>query len=141
MYQQHKGGLSMHKYQKTTRYHSGAVRVTIDQDITTITRLSGNHPTKSVICTNTQGREIAHFILEGLSKNKELDPTEANLIPVPQHLPFHVYRVSSEWNTESMHMMARGLLDIADYVEANRTQLEQEAQEDTELSQKSIGNE
>jgi hypothetical protein len=126
----------MHKYQKTTRYHSGAVRVTIDQDITTITRLSGTHPTKSVICTNTQGKEVAHFILEGLSKNKALDPKEANVIPVSQHLPFHVYRVFSEWNTESIHLMAQGLLDIAAYVEANRTQLEQEAQEDSEHSQK-----
>src|SRR5215469_11167798 len=121
----------MHKYQKTTRYHSGAVRVTMDQDITTITRLSGNHPTKSVICTNAQGREVAQFILEGLGKNKELDTKEAKIIPVPQHLPFHVYRVFSEWNTESTHMMAQGLLDIAAYVEANRTQLEEEAQEDS----------
>src|SRR5437763_9682554 len=126
----------MHKYQKMTRYHSGAVRVTVDQDITTITRLSGNHPTKSVICTNAQGREVAHFILEGLSKHKELDPVEAKVIPVPQHLPFHVYRVFSEWNAESIHMMAQGLLDIAAYVEANRAQLEQEAQGDTELDRK-----
>src|SRR5215469_15141299 len=126
----------MHKYQKTTRYHSGAVRVTIDQDITTVTRLSGNHPTKSVICTNAQGREVAHFILEGLSKHKELDSTEAKVVSVSQHLPFHVYRVFSQWNTESMHMMAQGLLDIAAYVEANRTQLEQEAQGDNDLSQK-----
>ena len=126
----------MHKYQKTTRYHSGAIRVTIDQDITTITRLSGNHPTKSVICTNAQSREVAHFILEGLSKDNGLGPAEANVVPVSQHLPFHVYRVFSEWNTESIHMMAQGLLDIAAYVEANRTQLEQEVQEDNELSQK-----
>lgn len=127
----------MHKYQKTTRYHSGAVRVTVDQDITTVTRLSGDHPTKSVICTNAQSREVAHFILEGLSKNKELDMTEARVVAVPQHLPFHVYRVFSEWNTESIHMMAQGLLDIAAYVEANRTQLEQEAREDTEIREKS----
>lgn len=127
----------MHKYHKTTRYHSGAVRVTVDQDITTVTRLSGDHPTKSVICTNAQGREVAYFILEGLSKNKELDMTEARVVSVSQHLPFHVYRVFSEWNTESIHMMAQGLLDIAAYVEANRTQLEQEAREDTELRGKS----
>jgi hypothetical protein len=131
----------MHKYQKTTRYHSGAVRVTIDQEITTITRLSGNHPTKSVICTNAQSREVAHFILEGVSKNKELNLTEAKVISAPQHPPFHVYEVFSEWNTESIQMMAQGLLDIAAYVEANRTQLEQEAREDTELSQESSNNE
>jgi len=38
-------------------------------------------------------------------------------------------------------MMAQGLLDVAAYVEANRTQLEQEAQKDTELSQKVSSNE
>ena len=131
----------MHKYQKTTRYHSGAVRVTIDEDITTITRISGNHPTKSVICTNAQSRDVAHFILEGLSKDKELAPTEAVVNPVSQHLPRHIYKIFSEWNRESIHMMAQGLLDIAAYVEANRTQLEQEAQEDIELSQKVSSNE
>jgi capsular polysaccharide biosynthesis protein len=140
-YQQHKGGASMHKYQKTTRYHSGAVRVTIDQDITTITRLSGNHPTKSVICTNAQSREVAHFILEGVSKKKELELKEAKVIPEPRHPPFHVYRVSSEWNAESIHMMAQGLLDIAAYVEANRERLEQEAQKDTDHGQEGSGNE
>ena len=131
----------MHKYQKTTRYHSGAVRVTMDQDITTITRLSGNHPTKSVICTNAQSREVAHFILEGLGKHKEVDTVEADIVYIPQNMPFHVYKVSSERNTESIHMMAQGLLDIAAYVEANRTRLEQEAREDTNLVEKSSGNE
>jgi len=131
----------MHKYQKTTRYHSGAIRVTIDQDITTVTRLSRDHPTKSVICTNAQGREVAHFILEGLSKSGELDKAEGKIIPVSQHLPLHVYRVLSEGSAESIYMMAQGLLDIAAYVETNRTQLEREAQEDAGLGQQSDTNE
>lgn len=77
----------MHEYRKTTRYHSGAIHVTVDHHLTTLTRMSGNHPTKSVICTHAQSREVAYFILEALSQRKEPDLTAVTITPAPESPP------------------------------------------------------
>jgi hypothetical protein len=50
-------------------------------------------------------------------------------------LPYRIYKVNSIWNEGCIDVSAQTLLDIASYVEANRTKLEQEVQEESEFNQ------
>jgi hypothetical protein len=50
-------------------------------------------------------------------------------------LPYRMYKVNSAWNDCCIDISAQTLLDIASYVEANRTKLEQEVQEEAEFTQ------
>jgi hypothetical protein len=62
------------KYQRTTSYHNGAIRVTADSDGAIITKLSGETPLATVVMTVDQAQEVAQFLQEGL---KESSPTAA----------------------------------------------------------------
>lgn len=47
-------------------------------------------------------------------------------------LPNHTYNVNTSWDNCSVNLSPQTLLDIATYAQANRTKLEQEAQENKE---------
>ncbi len=53
-------------------------------------------------------------------------------------LPYRMYTVNSMGNDCCIDVSAQTLLDIAAYVEANRAKLEQEVQEEAELTQETV---
>jgi len=48
--------------------------------------------------------------------------------------PYHTYTIDP-WESQPVNLSAQTLLDIAAYVKANRTRLEQEAEEDLEQNE------
>ena len=59
--------MSEQKYQRVTTYHNGAIRVTVDQDGSILTKLSGDQPVATVVInTPQQVQEVVSFLYEGL---------------------------------------------------------------------------
>jgi hypothetical protein len=130
--------MSEQKYQRVTTSHNGAIRVTVDQDGAILTKLSGDQPVATVVInTPQQVQEVVSFLYEGLRAagimyTTDVEHVTIEEIPPEERSGYNIYAVFSQYCEEALSFSVQGLLQIADFVAANRARLEQEARQDDE---------